>query len=277
MDDIAQMEHEFLKGNRDESLGVYCELFSAKSSIDGQDGGIVTALLLSGLKKGVFDAAVVVQRKKGYTAKATIAENADEVMAARGTTYLKVRIMPTLKELIGQGKKKIAIVCTPCEVQAARKLQQSLRREASDGEITIIGLFCLEAFSKEKLKTEIKRLTGADVDKAEKTKIHKGRFIVQLQGKEHSCKVKDLDKAVEKACTYCSDFSAMLADISVGSVGSQKGYSTVIGRSDVGKKLLKDLDVIKAEAEKEEIIMLSKFKKKRAKKALRSIPQKKTA
>lgn len=277
MDDIAQIEHEFLKGNRDETLGVYCELFSAKSNIDGQDGGVVTALLLSGLAKGVFDAAVVVQRKKGYTAKATIAENSNGVMAARGTTYLKVRIMPTLKELMGQGKKKIAIVCTPCEVRAVRKLQQSLRCEASDVVITIIGLFCLEAFSKEKLKPEIKRLTGADVDKAGITKIHKGRFIVQLEGKDYSCKVKDLDKVVEKVCTYCSDFSAMLADISVGSVGSQKGYSTVIVRSDRGQQLMNGLGMITAEAEKEEILKLSKFKKERAEKALRSIPQKKTA
>lgn len=277
MDDIAQMEHEFLKGNRGENLGVYCELFSAKSNIDGQDGGIVTTLLLSGLTKGVFDAAVVVQRKKGYTAKATIAENANEAMAARGTTYLKVRLMPTLKELMGQGKKKIAIVCTPCEVGAARRLQQSLRSDAPDVDITIIGLFCLEAFSRKKLKTELKKLTGTDVDSAEKTQIHNGTFTVQLEGKEYSCKVKDLAKAVEKNCHYCSDFSAMLADISVGSVGSQRGFSTVIVRSDRGQQLMDSLDIIKADAAKEEIIKMSKFKKDRAEKALRPIPKKKTA
>ncbi len=277
VDDIARIEHEFLKGTKDDSLGVYSELFSAKSGIDGQDGGIVTALLISGLKKSVFDVAIVVQRREGYHAEAIIAENINEVMAARGTTYLQVKILPKLRELIGQGKKKIAVVCTPCQVQAARKLQQNLRREASDVEITIIGLFCLEAFNSATLKEELQRLTGADIDKAEKTKIHKGRFIVQLQGKEYSCKVKDLDKAVEKGCRYCPDFPAMLADISVGSVGSQNGYSTVIVRSDVGKKLLKDLNLAKVDAEKAEIIKLSKFKKERAEKALRSLPQKKAA
>jgi coenzyme F420 hydrogenase subunit beta len=271
------MEHEFLKGTKDDNLGVYSELFSAKSDIDGQDGGMVTALLISGLKKGIFDAAIVVQRREGYRAEVVIAESINEVIAARGTTYLRVGIIPKLKELISQGKKKIAVVCTPCQVQTARKLQQNLRREAPDVEITIIGLFCLEAFERDKLKAEVKRLLSVDIDKAEKNKIHKGRFIVQLQGKEYSCKVKDLDKAVEKGCRYCPDFPAMLADISVGSVGSQNGYSTVIVRSDVGKKLLEDLNLAKVDAEKAEIIKLSKFKKERAEKALRSLPQKKAA
>jgi coenzyme F420-reducing hydrogenase beta subunit len=262
----ARIEHDILKGTEDEDLGVYSEMFSAKSGIDDQDGGIVTTLLISGMKKGMFHSAIVVQRKEGYSAEAAIAKNIQEIMAARGTKYLKVRIMPKLRELIEQGKKKIALVCTPCEVQAVRKLQQTLKRDASDVEITVIGLFCLEAFDYGKLKVETKRLLGVDIDKAEKTEIHKGRFIVHLEGKKYNCKVRDLDKAVEKGCHYCDDFSARLADISVGSVGSQSGYSTVLVRSDVGKKLLEGLDIGKTAAEKEEIIKLCRFKKERAKK-----------
>ena len=132
------------------------------------------------MKKGMFHSAIVVQRKEGYSAEAAIAKNIQEIMAARGTKYLKVRIMPKLRELIEQGKKKIAVVCTPCEVQAVRKLQQTLKRDASDVEITVIGLFCLEAFDYGKLKVETKRLLGVDIDKAEKTQIHKGKFIVHL-------------------------------------------------------------------------------------------------
>lgn len=260
------MKPDFLKGKRGESVGVYSELFSAKSCINGQDGGMVTALLISGFQKGVFDAAIVAQRTEGYHTEAVIAKNINDIMATKGTTYLRVRVLPKLKELLSQGKKKIAVVCTPCETRAIRRSQQRLMREASGVEITIIGLFCLEAFSSDKLKDEVQRLTGADIDKAEKTKIHKGKFIVQLQGNEYSCKVRDLDKAVEKGCNCCNDFPAMFADISVGSVGSPSGYSTVIVRSDVGKRLLKDLDIVKTEAEKEEIIKLSKFKKDRAEK-----------
>jgi coenzyme F420-reducing hydrogenase beta subunit len=263
--DEAKIEQEFLKGTKDENLGVYCDLFSAKSGIEGQDGGVVTALLVKGIEEGAFDSAIVVRRMKGYSAEAVVANNVDEVTAAKGTKYLKVNVTKKLQELISQGKKRIAIVCTPCEVKAARKTQQTLK---NDCEVTIIGLFCFETFNNAKLKEEIRTRLGVDLDKAQKTQVRQGKFTAFVEGKEYSCKVKDLDQAAEKACHYCDDFTARFADISVGSVGSKKGYSTVIVRSKVGEKLLKNLDATKEPVDKEEIVRLSKFKRERAKKNL---------
>ena len=260
--DEEQIQHEFLRGNKDEDLGVYCEMFSAKSSIEGQDGGIVTALLVKGFEENIFDSAIVVKRKEGYTAEAVVANNKNEVTDAKGTEYLRVNMIQKLRELISQGKKQIAIVCTPCEVKAIRKIQQTLK---NDCEITIIGLFCFEAFNGARLKKEIMTRLSVDLDKAQRTQIRQGKFTALIDGKEYSCKVKDLDQATEKACHCCEDFTSSLADISVGSVGSKKGYSTVIVRSKVGEKLLKNLDVIKEAVDKEEIVRLSKFKRDRAK------------
>ena len=272
-EDIEKIEQQFLKGTKDENFGVYNDVLAAKSSVDGQDGGVATALLISGMQKGLFDTAIVVQRTDGYKAEAIIAENVDEIMKAKGTKYLRVKMMSKLGELIDKGKKKIAIVGTACEVRAARRIQQIVLDEFPDVEITIIGLFCFEAFDYEKLKEETRRLLGVDLDKAEKTQIHKGKYIVQVDGKEYSCKVKDLHKAVEKGCVYCDDFTARLADISVGSVGSPDGYSTVIVRSDRGNKLLEKLDLPKADVNTEEVTKLSILKKKRATKRFAPIIQ----
>ena len=79
--------------------------------------------------------------------------------------------------------------------------------------------------------------------------------------KRYSCKVKDLDVAAERACRFCDDFTSQFADVSVGSVGSKKGYSTVIVRSKAGEKLVKNLDAAKEAVDKEEVIRLSKFKR----------------
>jgi coenzyme F420-reducing hydrogenase beta subunit/ferredoxin len=272
-EDVEKIEQQFLKGKKDENFGVYSEVFAAKSSIDGQDGGVATALLVSGMQRGLFDAAIVVQRTDGYNSEAIIAENVDDIIKARGTKYLRVKMMSKLSELIDKGKKKIAVVGTACEVRAARKIQQIVLKEHPDVEITIIGLFCFEAFDYEKLKEETKRLLGVDLDKAEKTQIHKGKYIVQVDGKEYSCKVRDLNKAIEKGCAYCDDFAAKLADISVGSVGSPDGYSTVIVRSDEGKRLLENLNLTKADINTEEITNLSILKKKRAEKSFAPILQ----
>ena len=262
--DEAKIEQQFLEGTKDDDLGIYCNVFSAKSGFEGQDGGVVTALLVRGFEAGAFDAAIVVRRGEGYSAEAVIAINTEEVLAAKGTQYLKVYVSKKLRELISQGKKNIAIVCTPCEVKAARKIQQTLK---TDCKVMVIGLFCFEAFNSARLKEEIKTRLGVDLDKAKKTQVRQGKFSVFVEGKEYSCRVKDLDGAAEKACHFCDDFTSRLADISVGSVGSKNGYSTVIVRSKVGEKLITNLDSAREVVDKKEIVRLSKFKSERAKKS----------
>ncbi len=82
-----------------------------------------------------------------------------------------------------------------------------------------------------------------------------------------------MSKAVEKGCVYCDDFTAKLADISVGSVGSEDGYSTVIVRSEKGKKLLENLDLTRGSVNTEEVAKLAILKKNRAKKSFAPIMQ----
>ena len=94
-----------------------------------------------------------------------------------------------------------------------------------------------------------------------------------IEGKEYSTSVRDLSKAVEKGCVYCDDFTAKLADISVGSVGSEDGYSTVIVRSEKGKKLLDKLDAARGSVNKEEIAKIATLKRNRAKKSFAPIVQ----
>ncbi len=266
--DETKIEQQFLEGSKDPNLGVYSSIFSAKSRFKGQDGGVITALLVKGFEEHLFDAAVVVYRGVGYSAIAVVATSAKEAVAARGTRYLRVNVTKKLREIISQGKKRIAIVCTPCEAKAARKIQQSLNNEC---EITVIGLFCFEAFNKLKLKEAMCTRLGIDLDKVEKTQIRAGKFMAFIDGKEYSCKVNDLDVAAEKACHYCDDFTSRLADVSVGSVGSKPGFSSVVVRSKVGINLIKNLDATKEGVDKDEIARLSKFKTKRAKKSLAAL------
>jgi coenzyme F420 hydrogenase subunit beta len=263
-EDARKIEQQFLKGTADENIGLYTDIFSAKSSIDGQDGGVATALLVSGMQRGLFDSAIVVQRIHGYWAEAVIAENVDEVLKAKGTKYIRISMMSKLGDLVAKGKRKIAIVGTACEVRAARRIQRSLLGEYPDLELTIIGLFCFEEFNYWKLKEETARLLGVDLDRAEKTQIRKGKYIVRVDGKDNSVSVRELSNAVEKGCLSCDDFTAEYSDISVGSVGSDDGYSTVIVRSDVGEKLLEKLGLTKAGVKKDEVTKLAIQKKNRA-------------
>jgi coenzyme F420 hydrogenase subunit beta len=255
---------EFQKETLDESIDFYLEMFSAKTLIDGQDGGVVTSMLVWGLQRDLFDSAVVVQRTQGYRAEAVTAEAVCDVLNAKGTTYLRVNTVSKLKELVEAGKRRIAMVGTPCQVQAARRMQSALLKRYPGLELTLVGLFCYEAFSFERLKDSVMRLLSVDLDAADKTQIREGRFTVRVQGKESSVSVNELKGAVEKGCPRCSDFTAKYADVSVGSVGSDEGYSTVMVRSPVGRRLVENLDLTRGEVRRDEIIRLAASKKKRA-------------
>ena len=272
-EDAKRINQQYLKGTLDENIGVYTDMFAAKSIYDGQDGGMATALLVSGMQKGIFDAAIVVRRKSGYMAEAVVAENVDDIIKARGTKYLRVKMMSTLIELVAKGKRKIAIVGTPCEVRGARKIQQLLLPDYPDLQLTIVGLFCFEAFDYEKLKDVTQKLMGINLDNVEKTQIHKGKFIATVNGKEYAVPVKDMSAAQESGCHFCDDFTGKYADVSVGSVGSPDGYSTVIVRSEVGAKLLENLSLTKGEINKDEVTKLAVLKKNRAKKSFAKIIQ----
>jgi coenzyme F420-reducing hydrogenase beta subunit len=262
--DEAKIGAKILRGNKDPDFGVYCNLFSAKTGFEGQDGGVVTGLLAKGFDEDLFDVAIVVRRMEGYSAEAVVAKNAQDAATARGTKYLKVNVTGKLRELVSYGNKRIAIVCTPCEAKAVHKIQQSLK---GDAQITVIGLFCFESFNKEKLKEEISNRLGVDIDRAENTQVRQGKFNLRVDGKDYSCRVKDLDCAAEKACSYCDDFTSQFADVSVGSVGSKSGYSTVIVRSEKGEKLVKNLVAAKEAVDKAEVARLAEIKRKRAEKA----------
>jgi coenzyme F420-reducing hydrogenase beta subunit len=262
-----EFERRYLKGLKDSDLGVYCSIYSFKTEFNGQDGGVVTALLAKALKSGTLDAAVVVKRTEGYNAEAAIAISPEDVFAASGTKYIKINILQKLRLLAEQGKRKIAVTCTPCQARAVRKIQQSLKQKFSDLDITIIGLFCLEAFNPAKLRDEVKLVLKVDLEKAERTEIRKGKFIATIDGQEFSCRIRDLSMAADKECHFCWDFTSQLADVSVGSVGSKLGFSTVIVRSVKGEELLKGFDGIYGEMDKQEIVKLSRFKAERAQKS----------
>ena len=104
--DETKIEQQFLEGSKDPNLGVYSNMFSAKSRFNGQDGGVITALLVKGFEEHLFDAAIVVYRGDGYSAKAVVATNAKEAVAARGTRYLRVNVTKKLRETNQPRKKK---------------------------------------------------------------------------------------------------------------------------------------------------------------------------
>jgi coenzyme F420-reducing hydrogenase beta subunit/ferredoxin len=264
--DCKEMEEEFLKGELDDDLGYYGELLAARTDIEGQDGGVVTALLARGIERDLLDAAVVVQNREIYGAKTALVDDIEGIIEARGTKYVRVSVLPLLIEALKKGKRRIAVVGTPCQIRVIRKLQHIgyFNDEFADAEIFLLGLFCFESFDYRDLRTRAQELLGIDLAEADKIQIARGKYTVTHDGRDYSCSVRELENEVRVGCRYCGDLVSRLADISIGSIGSPDGYSTVLVRSDRGKKLLDGIKFTRGEANRDDIVKLARLKRRNA-------------
>ena len=132
-------------------------------------------------------------------ANAAFVDETDLILQAKGTKYVRVSVIAPLMDALQKGKRRIAVVGTPCQIRVVRKLQKQgyFNEKFPDAEIILIGLFCFESFDYESLKSRIRELFGIDLDSAEKMQIARGKFIVAIDGKEYSCRVRELEKRGE--------------------------------------------------------------------------------
>jgi coenzyme F420 hydrogenase subunit beta len=244
--DMADLESKLFGRARsqDEVLGICSKVVSAQSraKIDkAQDGGVVTALLVHALEKGLIDCAVVTDRDYEWRPVPAVAASAEEIVSAAGTKYTIANSVFAIKEAMEKGYTKIGFVGTPCQIQALRKVQLlGEPYELGQEKIALlVGLFCMENFDYDSLMEGlVKERFGLEPQDVARFEIQKGMFrAIDQKGAAHEVKIEETDIYTFKGCGPCFDFSAELADVSVGSVGSPSGWSTVLTRTDMGERL----------------------------------------
>ncbi len=226
-------EYKPLKG-----IGNYIEAISAKSKrFRGQDGAMVTEITATALEMGLIEKAIFVSRDEEWRTKIVTVRSPLQLYDRKitGTKYSYADVLPALKDAVIESKA-VAFVGTPCMISAVRKMQKSFKK--FERVKLAIGLFCTENFYHHQLSEFLAR-KGVDLRLATKTDIKKGKFIVRfVDGGRVSFPVKEFEEIIPSGCKVCQDFAAVESDVSVGSVGSESGFSTVIVRSEVAKKVI---------------------------------------
>ena len=135
-------------------------------------------------------------------------------------------------------ERKIAIVGTPCEIMAASKIQHY-----TDSPIDVkLGLFCMENFSYKYFGNLLKEydLTMNDI---EKFRIEKGFVFLFLKTKETvKIPLSVAKRIIRKNCNICVELTSETSDISIGSIGSDDGWSTIIIRTEKGEEIVNKID-----------------------------------
>jgi coenzyme F420 hydrogenase subunit beta len=234
-------------GESIEGMGRVEESYTARvrQRIDGvQDGGFVSALLVSLLEAGEIDGALLARESatERWKGEAFLATTPDEVRACAGSFYNQTLALGHVdfEDCDVPPNPRIAVVGTPCEIEGIKAMQArpwtwgSSKVEA----ITLtIALLCTKSFNYEKLMLEeIRDKRNVDLDNVGRVDVIRGKMIVQdLEGLTiFEEPIRDFHGAALKGCDECADFMGHAADVSVGSVGSADGYSSVLLRSEEG-------------------------------------------
>ena len=238
-------------------LGNTSEIYSCQSTDfdllhQGTDGGVVNSLLTYMFKEKLIDGAIVAKTNAPFSREPFFAECEEELV---GTSGLKLGISQQLDEVqkrhsyssslpeLNKHKfKKLAIVGTPCQIYTIRSMQ-SLGIIPSQNIEYCLGLFCYENFEFDQRKIEkFQREFNLKFENIEKINIKKD-LIIQLKGDKnrksliyiHFDYLKDY---MRPACNACSDFTNVYADISFGGLGSPDDFTTVITRTEKGRRVV---------------------------------------
>ena len=245
-------EKELFNGHasRSYSLGYFQKLVAAKSNDEAvlkitQNGGVVSSLLIHALDSGLIDGVLLTDKDDKWYPKPVIARTPDEILACVGSKYTISPTLITYSEAIREYKlEKLAFVGLPCQIHAVRKLQLSSPLSEEYGKFKlIIGLYCFSNYTYDLLKTFVQGELGIPLSNVEKFDVSEGKFYVYT--KDESVKqvpIKMTKQYTWNSCRYCKDFSAEIADISVGSVGALSNeWNSVLLRTDIGVKIFNDV------------------------------------
>ncbi|MFQ5816147.1 MAG: Coenzyme F420 hydrogenase/dehydrogenase, beta subunit C-terminal domain [Candidatus Hydrothermarchaeaceae archaeon] len=239
------LDAEYIFGeDGDELLGYYKYIKAARATADdtlekAQDGGAVTTILISALESGKIDGALVVDRDEMWNTLPRLVTSVEELRRSSGSKYTVCPNVYLLsKVLTTLDIRDVAIVGTPCQIQAVRNLQEGLfaqRSDDSEVRIYAIGLFCSGAFYYDKLLSHVPNM---DISKVKRMDFKKSNLAIHAN-ETVTIPEEELEETMMESCRICPDYTSELADISIGSVGSPRGWSTVMVRSDIGDELLK--------------------------------------
>ncbi|MDA1001637.1 MAG: Coenzyme F420 hydrogenase/dehydrogenase, beta subunit C-terminal domain, partial [bacterium] len=238
-------------------FGVYRRIFVARTLREDlkariQDGGIVTALLAWSLEKGKIDGAVVSAvgpDDDPCFPTPKVATTVEEIKASGGSWYTYCPNNLALEEVQERDLKQVGFVGVPCQITPIRKMelidpafllshkkrpqhiakQRGFLRGFSDRVAFNIGLFCTEVFTPELMTERIEKQMGIPLSEVSKFNV-KGEVLIHK--KDGTLETIPLEEAMRDyqrpECRHCADFSAELADIACGGVGTDSATIVVL-------------------------------------------------
>ncbi len=242
-------EHLFDRDREpDEVAGIYSDIMLTRASDQmvhqmGQDGGLVSAILLWAIEHDYVDAALVSYLEGGadsgsWKAVPGVAATRDEILAAAGSRYTYSANTLAIDEALEAGHTRLALVGMSCQSSVPPVMWTRKVGKISKPIVFNLGLLCSKTFDDaifEELFWAKYRLPRAEIVKMN----IKGVFQIWMRdGSYHEVNLKECHAWTRDGCNHCPDFAAEHADISCGGIGKDNDWTLTMVRTELGREII---------------------------------------
>jgi coenzyme F420 hydrogenase subunit beta len=239
-------EHLFARDREpDEIAGIYSDILLTRASDDmvhrmGQDGGLVSAILIWAIDEGYIDAALTsyVDDADGWKAVPGVATNRDEILAGAGSRYTYSANTLAMPDALERGYSKLALVGMSCQSSVPPVMWARKVGKISKPIVFNIGLLCSKTFDDAIFEELFDAKYGLKKQDMVKMNI-KGVFQIWMKdGGYHEINLKECHAWTREGCIHCPDFAAEHADISTGGIGKDNDWTLTIVRTELGREIM---------------------------------------